>query len=115
MAAWSATTQAALSAGDNLQVLGATETSGAGGALKGFAFTPQATPINLAILNNSGQTLVLQASADNTTWLPVTLNGTVVSVATGLCLEFSGLASGLNYRLANAVAITAGGAVWVAR
>jgi hypothetical protein len=115
MPAWAINTQAALSAGDNLQVLLVTDTSGAGGALKGFSFTPQATPINLAIWNNSGQTIVLQASPDNATWLPVTLNGVAVSVATGLCLEFSGLAAGLNYRLANAVAITAGGTVWVAR
>ncbi len=115
MPAWSATTQAALSSGDNLQVLLATDTSPINSALKGFAFTPQAGPINLAIWNNSGQTLVLQASPDNVTWLPVTLNGAAVSVASGLCLEFSGLPSGLNYRLANAVAITAGGTVWLAR
>lgn len=115
MPAWSATTQAALSAGDNLQCLLATDTSGTSGALKGFAFTPQATPINLAIWNKSGQTLVLQASPDNVTWLPVTLNGVAVSVADSLCLEFSGVPSGLNYRLANSVAITAGGTVWVAR
>ncbi len=115
MPAWSATTQAALSSGDNLQVLLSTDTSPTAGALKGFAFTPQATPINLAIWNNSGQTLVLQASPDNVNWLPVTANGVAVSVGTGLCLEFSGLAGGLNYRLANAVAITAGGTVWVTR
>ena len=115
MPVWAIGTQAALSAGDNLQCLLATDTSPSNGALKGFAFTPQAGPINLSIWNNSAQTLTLQASPDNVTWLPVTINGTAVSVTTGLCLEFSGLSSGLNYRLANSVAITAGGTVWVAR
>lgn len=114
MPAWSATTQAALSSGDNLQCLLSTDTSGAGGALKGFSFTPQATPVLLAILNNSGQTLVLQASADNVTWLPVSYNGTAISVVTGICGEFP-VVAGLNYRLSNATAITAGGTVWVAR
>lgn len=114
MPAWSATTQAALSSGDNLQCLLATETSGTGGALKGFALTPQPTPIELAIWNNSGQTLVLQASPDNVTWLPVTDDGTAISVASGICEQYT-VASGMNYRLANAVAITAGGTVWVSR
>ena len=115
MPAWSATTQATLSAGDNLQCLLATDTSGAGGALKGFSLTPQPIgPTQLAILNNSGQTLVLQASADNVTWLPVSSGGVAISVATGTVGEFT-VATGLNYRLSNAVAITAGGTVWVAR
>lgn len=114
MPAWSIAGQAALSSGDNLQCLLATDASPTTGVLKGFAFTPQPTPINLAILNNSGQTLVLQASADNVTWLAVSYNGTAVSVPNATVGIYP-VASGLNYRLANAVAIMAGGTIWVAR
>lgn len=114
MPAWSIATQAALSSGDNLQCLLSTDTSPTAGFLKGFSLTPQATSPMLAIQNNSGQTLVLQASCDNITWLPVSVNGTAVSVASGACGQYP-VAAGLNYRLANAVSIAAGGTVWVAR
>lgn len=114
MPSWSATTQAALSSGDNLQCLLATDTSPAAGSLKGFAFTPQATPILLTIINNSGQTLTLQASADNVTWLPVSYNGTAISVTNATAYSVP-VSSGLNYRLNNSSQISAGGTVWVAR
>lgn len=114
MPAWSIAGQAALSSGDNLQCLLATETSPTTGALKGFALHGQLTTVMLAIWNNSGQTLVLQSSPDNVTWLPVSVNGNAVSVASGICGEYP-VAPGLNYRLANAVAIVAGGTVWIAR
>lgn len=115
MPAWSISTQAALSSGDNLQVLAASETSGAGGAMKGFAFTPQVTPIVLTVVNNSGQTLVLQVSADNVVWTPLNIQGgSAVSFTSGSAASVT-VGSGLNYRLSNAVAITAGGTVWVAR
>ena len=114
MPAWSATTQAALSSGDNLQVLLATEAIAAGAGLKGFAFTGQPTSVFAAFWNNSGATLALQASPDNVNWLTVYFTGTAVTVATGDCGIFA-MSSGLNYRLYNAGAIAAGGTVWVAR
>ena len=114
MPAWSAAGTTSLSSGERLQVLLATDASGAGGFLQGFTLGAQPVPIALTIVNNSGQTVVLQASADNVTWLPVTSQGTAVSVATGLAETFT-VSSGLYYRLANAVAIVAGGTIWVAR
>lgn len=114
MPAWTVAAQAALSSGDNLQCLLATEGSVANGSLKGFSLTPQPTPVLLSILNNSGQTLTLQASADNVTWLPVSYNGTAISVTTATVGSYP-VSSGLNYRLNNVSQITAGGTVWVAR
>lgn len=115
MPTWSINTQCALSPGDNLQVLAATETSPSNGALKGFSFTPQATPIVVTIVNNSGQALVLQVSADNVVWTPLNIQGGAsVQFVSGSAASVT-LGSGLMYRLANAVAITAGGTVWVAR
>jgi hypothetical protein len=115
MPAWAINTQVALSSGDNLQCLLATEAIGAGGALKGFAFTPQVTPIVPTVVNNSGQTLVLEVSADNIVWTPLVIQGgAAVQFTSGSAASVT-VGSGLNYRLANAVAIVAGGTVWVAR
>lgn len=114
MPAWSAAGTTNLSSGEKLNVLTSTDASGAGGFLQGFTFSPQPVPIALTIANNSGQTVVLQASADNVTWLPVTSQGTAVSVATAIAETFT-VSSGLYYRLTNAVAIVAGGTIWVAR
>lgn len=114
MPAWSAAGTVALSSGEKLQVLLATDASGAGGFLQGFVLTAQPVPVALTIVNNSGQTVVLQASADGVTWLPVTSQGVAVSVATGLAETFT-VSSGLYYRLTNAVAIVAGGTIWIAR
>lgn len=115
MPAWSATTQAALSSGDNLQCLAATESSPTNGALKGFAFTPQPTPIVLTVINNSGQTLTIEVSADNVVWTTLNIQGgAAVQFPTASAASVT-IGSGLNYRLRNAVAITAGGTVWVAR
>ena len=116
MPVWSINTQAALSAGDQLLVLTATDTLAANGSLKGFAFTPQATPIVVTIVNNSGQTLTLQCSADNVVWTTMTLMNGVAGVTFSTATASSvTLGSGLNYRLNSAVAITAGGTVWIAR
>ena len=115
MPAWSAAGTTNLSAGEKLNVLKATEASGAGGFLQGFTLTPQTSPVIATILNNSGQTVVLQCSADNVTWVPVTAtNGSAISVATGAA-EVYELGAGLYYRLTNAVAIVAGGTIWIAR
>jgi|HubBroStandDraft_1064217.scaffolds.fasta_scaffold43497_3 hypothetical protein len=114
MPAWSAAGTTNLSSGERLEVLTATDSSGADGALQGFTFSPQPVSIALTIVNNSGEPVVLQASADNVTWLPVTSQGVAVSVATGIAETFT-VSSGLYYRLSNATEITAGGTIWVAR
>jgi hypothetical protein len=115
MPAWAINTQAALSSGDNLQVLSASEAIAANAGLKGFSFTPQATQVVLSILNNSGVALTIQKSVDNVTWLPAQQGGgAIISFPSGTATDYV-CSTGTNYRLMNAVAITAGGAVWVAR
>jgi hypothetical protein len=114
MPAWSAAGTTSLSSGERLEVLTATDASGAGGFLQGFTFSPQPVPIALTIVNGSPETVVLQASADNVNWFPVTSQGVAVSVATLIAETFT-VSSGLYYRLTNATAIVAGGTIWVAR
>ena len=67
------------------------------------------------VVNNSGQLLTLQCSADNITWTPVAINnGASVTFPSGFAVSVT-MGTGLNYRLASATAIVAGGTVWVAR
>jgi hypothetical protein len=113
MPAWSAAGTTNLSSGERLNVLLATDPAIAS-ALQGFTFTPQPVPVALTIVNDSGATVTLEASADNTIWLPVTSQGVVVSVATALAETFT-VSSGLYYRLLPGAATTAGTTIWVAR
>lgn len=114
MPAWSAAGTTALSSGDKLQVLLATETSGAGGQLQGFTLAPQPEQVALTIWNNSGQQVVLNSSPDNVNWIAVASAGVAVQVDSGVASMFI-VSSGLYYRIGNAVAIVAGGTIWVSR
>ena len=96
-------TPTALSNGESVAVLNA-ENLGSGALTMAVAFTPQPTPVSLAIYNNSSQTVDLVASPDLTSgdFLPVYAGETAITVATDTIGVFQ-VASGLYY------AIKAGG------
>ena len=103
-----------LSCGDKLAVLNA-ENLANGGFTMAVAFTPQASDINVALYNNSGQTVTLQASPDlvQADFMPVTAGGVAASVVAGAVGVFW-VTSGLYYAVKAGGAITAG-TVWIAR
>ena len=116
MPAWSASSQTSLSAGESLQVLGTAEAIAANAGLQEFTFTPEAMQVVLSVLNNSGVSLTIQKSVDGVTWLTVNYGGGggAIPFPTGTATDYVA-STGVYYRLMNANAISAGGAVWVAR
>ena len=116
MPAWSASSQTSLSAGESLLVLGISEAIAANAGLQGFTFTPEAMQVVLSVLNNSGVSLTIQKSVDGVTWLTVNYagGGGAIPFPTGTATDYV-CSTGAYYRLMNANAISAGGAVWVAR
>lgn len=112
MPAWSAKGTTNLASGYKLAVLLA-ESIAAGVPTQGFTFSPQPTPICLAIWNNSGQNVVLDASPDNVTWVACASAGVAIQVDTNVCSAFI-VAGGLYYRISSASDIT-DGTIWVAR
>ena len=106
----------ALSTGDKLAVLNA-ENLASGGLTAPVVFTPQPTPVTLAIVNASSVTVSLVASADNksdgSTYFPVYAGETAITVATDTVGVFS-VAFGLFYAVKAGGSITAG-TIWLAR
>jgi hypothetical protein len=110
-------TPTALSSGENLPVLSA-ENLANGALTMAVALTPQPSPIDLAIVNGSSQTVSLVASADNksdgSTYFPVYNEaGSAVTAATDT-VATARVASGLFYAIKAGGAITAG-SVWLSR
>ena len=110
-------TPTTLSSGEKLAVLNA-ENLASGSATMAVATTPQPMPITLGILNNAGQSVTLQASADNkadgSTYFPVYNEaGNEVTVAAST-VGVAVVPGGLFYRLLAGGAITVG-TIWLAR
>lgn len=110
-------TPTTLASGEKLAVLNA-ENLGSGSLTMAVCLTPQPEPVDLAIVNNSGQALALVASADNksdgSTYFPVYNEaGNAVSAANAT-VQMVRVAAGLFYALKAGGAITAGTA-WLAR
>ena len=107
----------ALSSGDQLAVLNA-ENLANGALTMAVNFAPQPVSIDLAIVNHSGQTVSLVASADNksdgSTYFPVYNEaGTAVTAATDT-VATARVAAGLFYAIKAGGAITAG-TIYLAR
>ena len=108
-------TPTALSIGERIAVLNG-ENLANGALTMGVSLHPGPTNPVLAVYNNSGQTVTLQASPDfvSADYLPVTdTAGVAVSVATGTVVAAE-VAAGLNYAVKAGGAITAG-TIWLAR
>ena len=107
-------TPTSLSSGESVAVLNA-ENLGSGALTMAVSFTPQPTPVTLAIYNNSSQTVDLVASPDLTSgdYLPVYAGETAITVATDTVGIFQ-VATGLYYAIKAGGAITAG-TIWLAR
>ncbi len=106
-----------LAAGERVAVLNA-ENLGNGALTMAVTLAPQPTPVDLAIVNNSNQTVDLVASADNkadgSTYFPVYNEaGTAVTAATDT-VATARVAAGLFYAIKAGGAIVAG-TVWLAR
>ncbi len=106
-----------LAAGERVAVLNA-ENLALNALTMAVTLTPQPTPADLAIVNNSTQTVSLVASADNNpsgaTYFPVyNESGTAVTAATNT-VATARVAPGLFYAIKAGGAIVAG-TVWLAR
>jgi hypothetical protein len=104
-----------LSSGDKLSVLNG-ENLALNALTMAVSLTPQPAPIDLAIYNNSGQSVSLVASPDLTSadFLPVYNEaGNEVTVVTGE-VGTALVAPGLYYAVKAGAAITAG-TIWLAR
>ena len=107
----------ALSSGDKIAVLN-TENLANGALTMAVNFTPQPTPVDLAIVNGTSQTVSLVASADDksdgSTYFPVYNEaGTAVTADTDT-VATARVSAGLFYAIKAGGAITAG-TVWLAR
>lgn len=110
-------TPTSLSSGERVAVLNA-ENLANNALTMAVTLTPQPTPVDLAIVNGSSQTVSLVASADNksdgSTYFPVYNEaGNAVTAATDTVATVR-VAPGLFYAVKAGGAITAG-TIWLAR
>ena len=108
-------TPTTLSSGENLAVLNAENLSNNALTMAVY-FTPQPTPITLAIYNKSGQSVSLVASPDNTAadFLPVYNEAGNAVAAANSTVATCIVSPALYYAVKAGGAIT-GGTVWLAR
>ena len=106
-----------LSSGEKLAVLNA-ENLANNALTMAVSLTPQPTSVDLAIVNNSSQTVTLLASADNksdgTTYFPVFNEAGVAVTAATNTIATARVAPGLFYAVKAGGAIVAG-TIWLAR
>jgi hypothetical protein len=107
----------ALSSGEKLAVLNS-ENLGSGALTMAVALMPQPTPVDLAIVNGSSQTVSLVASADNksagSTYFPVYNEAGTAVTAAADTVATARVSPGLFYAVKAGGAITAG-TIWLAR
>ena len=110
-------TPTTLSAGDRVAVLNV-ENLANNALTMAVTLTPQPTPVDLAIVNGSSQTVSLVASADNksdgSTYFPVYNEAGNAVTAPANTVATARVASGLYYAIKAGGAITAG-TIWLAR
>lgn len=100
--------------GGRLKILNAANLASGARTTPFIMTAPPNGQVTLMVLNKSGQTVTLEASADNQTWAPVTAEGgSALTIADSTCVPLT-VGGGLFYALQPGADVTAG-TIWVSR